>query len=85
MQERVMLAYGPDAGPGTLTLSPSQLVFVADSGRVLTLERLDIVGASQTRDLPDRTVARPVLVVSTPTETWFFAVRAPSDWLHLLT
>lgn len=83
--ERTILVYGPEAGPGTLTLTPSQVVFTADSGRVVVVERLDITGATQSRDLPDRTVAQPVLVIATRSDTWYFATPDPARWLAALT
>lgn len=82
--ERCTSAYGPDRGPGTLTLTPSQLIFAADSGRVVVLERLDIVGTTATADLPDRTISRAVLAVTTPADTWYFAVADPDSWLRRL-
>ena len=83
--ERCILAHGPDRGPGSLRLSPSQLVFDGDSGRVIALERLDIVGVSTSRLLPDRTIAAEVLVVTTTTDTYFWAVAHPQQWVDDLT
>ena len=83
--ERCSLAYGPDRGTGALTLTPSQLIFTADSGRVRAVERLDIVGATTTTDLPDRSLARPVLAVTSTEDTWYFAVADPGAWLRRLT
>lgn len=83
--ERSSLAYGRDRGPGTLTLTPTQLLFAADSGRVMAVERIDIVGATTTRDLPDRTVAQPVLAVAAIGDTLFFAVTDPDAWVKRLT
>lgn len=84
-EERATLAHGRDRGPGVLRLTDSQLVFTADSGRVLAVERLDVVGVTQTRNLPDRDVTRPALVVTTPADTYFFAVRSAAQWEALLT
>lgn len=84
-EERVVLAHGPDRGPGVLRLTDSQLVFTADSGRVLAIERLDLVGVTQTRTLPDRDVTRLVLAVTTPENTWYFAVHSAAQWESLLT
>ena len=80
-----VLAYGPDAGSGRLSVTPSQLVFTADSGRVLVVERLDITGATVARDLPDRTTSAPVLVVSTEREAHYFVVDQPEFWVRRLT
>lgn len=82
---RAALAYGRDAGDGRLTVTPTQLVFTADSGRVLVLERLDIVGVTATRDLPDRTTAAALLVVTTSEESYYFAVDRAEQWVRLLT
>lgn len=84
-EARATLAYGPDRGPGVLRLTASQLVFTADSGRVLVIERLDIAGVTTTRTLPDRDVAQPVLAVTTGADTYFFAVQAPAQWERRLT
>lgn len=78
--ERATLAYGAEAGPGELHLTPSQLVFTADSGRVVVLERLDLVGVNVTTELPDRTLATPVLVVTVDHEAYYFAVTSPTAW-----
>jgi hypothetical protein len=79
------LAYGPDQGSGRLRLSVSQLVFVADTGRVTVIERLDVTGVAASRELPDRTLAQEVLVVSTPAETFYFMVTGPRNWERWLT
>lgn len=79
------VAYLPALGPGRLRVSVSQLVFTADNGRVLVLERLDITGATLTRDLPDRHVAAPVLAVSTSDEVHCFGVDRPDEWVRRLT
>lgn len=78
------LVSGLEAGPGQLRLTPTQLVFAADSGRVLVIERIDIVGAGATRQLPDRTVARPVLAVSTATDVLYFDLDQAGRWERLL-
>lgn len=83
--ESAAMAYGPDRGPGMLRLTPTQLIFTADSGRVTALERLDILGVSDTRELPDRTLAQAVLAVTTSSETYFFAVGSPAEWEKRLT
>lgn len=83
--ERAALAYGPDAGSGVLRLTPSQLVFAADSGRVLVIERLDITGVGVSRDLPDRTLAQPVLVVTTGSDVVYVLVDSPEVWEWRLT
>lgn len=84
-EERATCVHGVDQGPGVLRLTDSQLVFTADTGRVLVLERLDIVGVGQTPDLPGRTLARPVLAVTTTADTYYFAVRSVAHWESLLT
>lgn len=84
-QARATLAYGPDRGPGVLRLSPSQLIFTADSGRVLVIERLDIAGVTTTRSLPDRDVVHPVLAVTTGADAYYFAVQSPAQWERRLT
>ncbi len=80
-----MLAAGSERGPGTLHLTATQLVFSAASGRVLVIERLDIVGASTTHDLPDRHSASPVLAVRAGDDLHYFLVDDPEDWLRRLT
>lgn len=74
------VAYGSDRGPGTLRLSPSQLVFTAGSGRVVAIERIDIIGVSVTAELPDRTIAKPVLAIATNSGIHYFAVPTPDEW-----
>ena len=84
-QEAAAIAYGPDRGYGILRLTPSQLVFAANSGRVLTIERLDITGATVTKNLPDRESAQPMLAVSTRDAMYYFSVNDPLAWeLRLL-
>ena len=80
-----VLAAGAEQGPGRLRLSPTQLVFTADSGRVLVIERLDIIGATTTQDLPDHHVAAPVLVVRTEADVYYFQVADPEGWVRSLT
>lgn len=80
VEEAAALAHGPDRGHGMLRLTPSQLIFAGDSGRVLTIERLDIAGVTTTRDLPDRRTVKPVLAVTTGEEVHFFAVNDPARW-----
>lgn len=80
-----VLAYGPDQGPGELALSTSQLVFTAQTGRVLAIERLDIEGVTTTTDLPDRQAAAQVLAVATEREVFYFLVDEPARWVGLLT
>jgi hypothetical protein len=80
LSERATLAYGAEAGPGELQLTPSQLVFTADSGRVVVLERLDLVGVNVTTELPDQTLVSPVLVVTVGHEAYYFAVASPTAW-----
>ncbi len=82
--EPATVAFGPERGSGTLRLAPSQLVFTGDSGRVMVLERIGIVGVSVTRELPDGEIARPVLAVTTRTETYYFAVAEPEQWAKRL-
>lgn len=83
--ERGAIASGPERGPGSLTLTTSQLIFTADSGRVVVVERLDIVGATTTVDLPDRSTVQAVLAVTTSSgDTWYFAVSDPEAWLRRL-
>ncbi|MEI2715617.1 MAG: hypothetical protein V9E98_01250 [Candidatus Nanopelagicales bacterium] len=83
-EERVVAAFGPDRGPGQLRLTASQIIFTADSGRIVTIERIDITGATETRELPDRTVARNVLAITTIHDVFYFSVTAPQDWISLL-
>lgn len=79
-QEPAAIAAGPERGFGTLRLTPSQLIFLANSGRVVTLERLDITGVSSTRTLPDHETAKPVLAVSTREQVVYFSVDDPVRW-----
>lgn len=79
------LLYGPDSGSGWLRLSATQLLFTTDAGRVLAVERFDINGVSVSRDLPDRTVARPALVVSTTADVHYFDVPEPEEWVQALS
>jgi hypothetical protein len=84
-EEPAAIADGPDQGYGTLRLTPSQLVFIGNSGRITTVERLEITGATVTRDLPDRQTAKPVLAVTTAGYIHYFAVNDPLAWeLRLL-
>lgn len=80
IQEPAALATGPDRGFGTLRLTPSQLIFLGNSGRVLTLERLDITGVTCTTALPDHDAAKPVLAVATTLGVHYFAVDQPQMW-----
>lgn len=79
-QEPAALAAGPDRGFGNLRLTPSQLVFVGNSGRVLTIERLDITGVTCTTALPDHDAVKPVLAVATGDGVHYFAVDDPAAW-----
>lgn len=83
-QEPAALATGPDRGFGTLRLSPSQLVFMGNSGRVVTVERLDITGVTTTTTLPDHDTAKPVLAVSTRDTVYYFSVDDPRAWQNRL-
>jgi hypothetical protein len=78
------VAYGPESGPGLLRLTPSQLVFESAAGRVVVIERLAIVGVGSTRDLPDHSVAHPVLVVTTAEQAFYFAVSDALAWIARL-
>lgn len=78
--ERAVLLTGAEQGPGVLRVTPSQLVFTLDSGRVVVLERADIVGVAATRELPDRTVAAAVLAVTSLTSAHYFQVATPQEW-----
>lgn len=80
-----VLAYGPGRGPGTLRLTGTQLVFSSDAGRMLVIERLDLVGVGVTRDLPDRRTAAAVLVLTTLAEVLYFQVEQPEQWVRRLT
>ena len=82
---RAAAAYGPDRGPGQLTLNPTQLVFTAGSGRVSVIERIDITGVTTTNSLPDRESASPVLAISTASEVHYFLVDQPEAWVQRLT
>ena len=79
-QEPAAIAEGPERGFGTLRLTPSQLIFLANSGRVVTIERIDITGVTSTRMLPDHETAKPVLAVSTSAQVLYFAVDDPTRW-----
>lgn len=83
-EERASLAYGLDRGPGWLRLTPSQLVFLADSGRVVLFDRLDVLGVGSSRQLPDRTLNREVLVVTAGDQVAYFAVAQPEVWVRRL-
>lgn len=83
-RSRARMIYGPEAGPGWLTLYSTQLVFTGQSGRVVVTERIDIHGATTSQQLPDRNVARPALVVATATEALFFEVDDPAGWTSAL-
>ena len=80
IQEPAAIATGPDRGFGTLRLTPCQLVFLGNSGRVLTLERLDITGVTCTTALPDHDSVKPVLAVATRDGVHYFAVDRPQEW-----
>ena len=79
-EEPAALSAGPDRGFGILRVTPSQLVFLANSGRVMTLERLDITGVTTTTALPDHDTAKPVLAVATRDTVHYFAVDDPAAW-----
>lgn len=83
-RSRARMLYGPEAGPGWLTLYSTQLVFTSQSGRVTAIERIDIHGVSTSLELPDRTVVRPALVVATAAETHYFEVDDPAVWATAL-
>jgi hypothetical protein len=79
-EEAAAIAHGPDRGSGVLRLTPSQLIFAGGSGRIRTIERIDITGVSATRELPDQTIAKPVLAVTTREGSHYFAVDDPDQW-----
>ncbi len=79
-EEPAAIAHGADKGFGVLRLTPSQLIFAGGSGRVTTIERLDITGVSATTQLPDRVTAKPVLAVTTHDGFHYFAVNDPVGW-----
>lgn len=79
-EEPAAIAEGPDRGFGILRLTPSQLIFAGNSGRVVTLERLEITGVSATTRLPDHVTAKPVLAVTTSDAIHYFAVNDPVAW-----
>lgn len=83
-QEPAAIASGPDRGFGTLRLTPSQLIFMGNSGRVVTLERIDITGATTSTALPDHDTVKPVLVVSTRDGVYYFSVDDPRAWQNRL-
>lgn len=83
-QEPAAIASGPDRGFGTLRLTPTQLVFLGNSGRVLTVERIDITGVTRTTLLPDHDTAKEVLAVSTTSAVHYFSVDDPRAWEHRL-
>lgn len=80
-----LIAAGPDQGPGQLRLTPTQLVFTAATGRVVVVERMDIVGATVTHELPERHTAGPVLAVRTEGDVLYFLVDDPEAWARRLT
>ena len=81
---RTRLLYGPESGPGWLTLTSTQLVFTAESGRVVVTERIDISGITTSRELPDRSVARAALVVAGGGDALYFEVDDPEGWAAAL-
>lgn len=85
MAETAVLAYGNERGPGILRATASQVVFAADSGRVLVIERLEITGVTTTHELPDRHSAAQLLAISTGEDVHYFLVDHPEQWLHRLT
>ena len=85
LEGSAVLAYGNERGPGILRATPSQVVFAADSGRVLVIERLDITGVTTTHELPDRHAASPMLAISAGEEVHYFLVDEPDQWLRRLT
>lgn len=80
-----VLAWGPDSGPGHLRLGPTQLVFTAESGRVLVVERLDIVGATVTHELPGRTSASALMAIAAQDEVHYFLLDQPEAWVRRIT
>lgn len=83
--ESATMVFGSDQGPGRLRLNLTQLVFTADSGRVLAIERLDIVGVAASRDVPDRQLVQEVLVITTASDSYYFMVASPRQWERWLT
>lgn len=83
-QEVAAIADGPDRGFGTLRITPSQLIFAGNSGRVTSIERLDITGVTTTTELPDHSTAKPVLAVSTSSGVSYFSVDDPEAWARRL-
>jgi hypothetical protein len=83
-RSRARMLFGAESGPGWLTLYSTQLVFTAHSGRVVVIERMDIHGVTTSQDLPDRSVARPALVVASSAETFYFEVDEPGVWATAL-
>lgn len=83
-QEVAAIADGPDRGFGTLRITPSQLIFAGNSGRVTSIERLDITGVTTTTELPDHSTAKPVLAVSTSSGVAYFSVDDPEAWAQRL-
>lgn len=79
-EEAAAVADGPDRGFGILRITPSQLLFAGNSGRMVAIERLDITGVTTTTDLPDHVSAKPVLAVTTPDAIHYFAVEDPAAW-----
>lgn len=79
-QETAAIASGPDRGFGVLRVTPTQLVFAGNSGRVTTIERLDITGVTTTTELPDHVSAKPVLAVAAGGAVHYFAVDDPASW-----
>lgn len=79
-EEAAGILEGPERGYGILRLSPSQLLFAANSGRLTAIERLDITGVTATTELPTHTTAKPVLVVTVGTEVYYFAVEDAAAW-----
>ena len=84
VEEAAAVLHGPDRGPGVLRLTPSQLLFAGDAGRVLAVDRWEITGATTTTELPDHQRQRPVLAVSTADDVYYFAVNDPEAWQRRL-
>lgn len=78
-------AYGALRGPGRLRITPTQVVFLANSGDVQLVDRSEISGLGLTNELPDRLSPTPVIAIKAATNLYYFSVTEPAEVLRRLS
>ncbi len=84
LRAQAAMVSGPERGAGSLRLTPTQLVFTAASGRMLVIERAEIVGAGVTRETPTGRSASTLLVITTDADGFYFLLDDPQEWVSRL-